>query len=219
MPDAAPFSNAQALQLLEQYAIPLARQALVQTPAQAVQAAQQMGLPVALKLIAPASSHKTEAGFVVLNLAALEEVERAARDLLKRGSDTRLEGLLVQEMVCGGVEFIAGISHDAQFGQVVLIGSGGILVELLDDVAIAVPPLTHAQAFELIRQTKAIKLLQGFRGRPMGDMDGLIDLVVRLSQLALDHADTISAVDLNPVIVLPAGFGVKVVDYRIFGIV
>ena len=123
----------------------------------------------------------------------------------------------MQEMVFGGVELIAGITRDPQFGPLLMVGSGGILVELLEDVALAVPPLTRAQALELMRQTQAWKLLGGFRGRPAGDTAALLELVCNLSRLALEQASQVASLDLNPVIVLPAGRGVKVVDARVFG--
>ena len=216
MPDTVCMPYNQAIQLLQRYAIPLARQELVQTPSQAGAAAHRIGLPVVLKAISPAQSHKSEAGLVHLNLSSISAVESAAGSLLEQAKGSSLEGLLVQEMVFGGVELIAGITRDPQFGPLLMVGSGGILVELLEDVALAVPPLTHAQAHELLRQTQAWKLLGGFRGRPVSDIDALEALVCNLSRLALEQASQVASLDLNPVIVLPAGQGVKVVDARVF---
>lgn len=207
----------EAMSCLRKYNIPLARQEVVETPAQAVAAARRIGCPVALKGISSQSSHKTEAGLVHLNLANENEVEAAAHRLLARSGEMPLDGLLVQEMVRGGVELLAGISHDPQFGPVVMVGAGGVLVELLGDVAMAVPPLTRAQAKALIEQTQAARLLRGYRGQPASDLLALVELMVNLSHLAREGAGKISGLDLNPVMVLPMGQGVKVVDYRIYG--
>lgn len=216
MPDAICLPYHPAVQLFQHYAIPLARQELVQTSAQAGAAAQRIGLPVALKAVSPAQSHKSEAGLVRLNLSSISAVERTAVSLLEQVNGALLEGLLVQEMVTGGVELIAGVTRDPQFGPLLMVGSGGILVELLEDVALAVPPLTHTQARELLRQTQAWKLLGGYRGRPAGDIAALEALLCNLSRLALEQASQVTSLDLNPVIVLPAGQGVKVVDARVF---
>lgn len=216
MLDAKPWSIFEAADCLQGYHIPLAKQEMAATPAQATVAAGRIGYPVALKGISAQASHKSEAGLVQLNLCNPEEVEAAAGRLLNRPGGQPLEGLLVQEMVRAGVELIAGISHDPQFGPVVMVGSGGVLVELLGDVATAVPPLTRAQALAMIEQTKAARLLRGYRGQPAGDVPALVELVVNLARLALDQAGKLSGLDLNPVIVLPAGQGVKVVDFRIY---
>ncbi len=207
----------EVLSCLQQYLIPLARQEVVATSSQAVAAARRMGYPVALKGISSQASHKTEAGLVDLNLANENQVEKAASRLLAQTGKLPLEGLLVQEMVRGGVELLVGISHAPQFGPMVMIGSGGVFVELLEDVALAVPPLTHAQALALIAQIRAANLLRGYRGQPVCDIAALVDLLVNLSRLARDLSGRLRGLDLNPVMVLPAGQGVKVVDYRMVG--
>lgn len=232
-----------ASQLLRHYSIPLANERVVHNPAEAGLAAVEMGFPVALKVLSPAFSHKTDAGLVRLNLGSQAEVSQAAAELVvkvgaglapaPKGLAPAPKGfapaqgcaqdppLLVQEMVMGGVEMIAGVTSDPQFGPVILVGSGGILVELLEDAVLALPPLTHAQALELLKQTRSWKLLQGFRGSPAGDVYAMQELIVNLARLAvgagLKPAPTrIKSLDLNPVIILPQGRGVKVVDYRAY---
>lgn len=205
-----------AADFLESYGIPVAPAHLVQSASEAVNAAQALGFPVALKALSPHLTHKTERGFVHLHLNTPAEVEEAAQHLLARVAEQPLEGLLVQAMVPEGVEVIVGMSTDRQFGAVIAVGPGGILVELLDDVVLRLPPLTHAQALRMVQQTKAWTLLQGFRGRPPADVDALVRLIVNFSHLAVEQADRLLAVDLNPVIVHPEGAGASVVDVRAF---
>lgn len=201
-------------ELLQRYDLPLAPARVVTDSQQAEDIAQVMGFPVALKALAPDFSHKSDAGLVRLNLASHEAVRAAADDLLARLGDAPREGLLVQRMIPGGVEVIAGVSQDPQFGPVLAFGPGGVLVELLDDVALRLPPLTHDQALAMIQETRSWKLLQGFRGQPPADITALADILVNLSRLAYDQANIIAGIDLNPVIVLPRG--AFIVDARIF---
>ena len=206
-----------ACQLLRRYSIPVAQEVLAKDPAHAALAAQKIGFPAVLKLLVPGISHKTDAGLVRLNLSSPADVKQAAAEMIASVGGKNIEGLLVQEMVRGGVEMIAGVVSDPQFGPVVVVGSGGTLVELLDDVTFALPPLTHANALDLLRQSASWKLLQGFRGRPAGDIAALTGLLVQLARLAMDQAGQVSSLDLNPVMVLPQGQGVRVVDYRVYG--
>jgi acetyltransferase len=110
------------------------------------------------------------------------------------------------------VEVILGLLRDPDFGPVVVFGSGGILVEVLEDSALRLPPLSHEEALEMIHGTRGVRLLRGFRGRAPADLDALADALVRLSQLAVDLGDLIAALDINPLIVLPRGQGVRAVD-------
>ena len=204
----------QAVALLKQYDIPLAPGCLVSAPAEAIAAAESFGLPVALKAISPGLTHKSDAGLVHLNLTTPAEVETAARMLLAAAPHD-LEGLLVQRMVSTGIEMMVGLTRDPQFGPVIALGSGGVLVELLDDVVLRLPPITHIQAAGMIQETRSWKLFQGFRGRPPADGAALAQLLIKTSNLAVEQAGRIVSLDLNPVMVLPAGQGVQVVDLRI----
>jgi acetyltransferase len=207
--------QAQARRLLLDYEIPLAIENIAAGPAAASRAAAEIGFPVALKAIDPHHSHKTDAGLVQLNLRSINQVLGAARTMQNRLGARPSGGFQVQEMVSGGVEMIAGVHNDPQFGPVVLAGAGGVLVELVDDAVLGLPPLNARLALEMLQQSKAWKLLQGFRGRPAADITGLISLLVNLSRLALDQRERLASLDLNPVIVLPEGQGVRVVDYRV----
>jgi acetyltransferase len=115
-------------------------------------------------------------------------------------------------MVAGGVEMIVGVSYDAQLGPMLLVGSGGITVEVFNDAAHRHCPVTRTEALAMIDEVKGAKLLRGFRGTPPGDIDALADTLVSVSQLAVHLQGEVSELDINPLMVLPAGRGVKAVD-------
>jgi len=209
-------SYTKTVALLSRYDIPMTRARLVQTAPEAAEAAQALGFPVALKALSPELTHKSDAGLVRLNLSTAEEVRAAAGVLVQRTAGQPLEGLLVQEMVPGGIETIVGITTDPQFGPVIAFGPGGTLVELLDAVVLRLPPLTAGQAREMLREASVWRLLQGFREHPPADVDALTRLLVNTSRLADEQAGHVISLDLNPVIVLPDGDGVAVVDFRVF---
>ncbi len=160
--------------------------------------------------------HKTEAGAVALGLRSPEEVSAAYARVLasaKRHAPTaRILGVLVQPMAPPGREVILGVKRDATFGPLLMVGLGGVHVEIFKDVTLAPVPLGHAEARELLARLKGAALLDAHRGEPPADVDALIELMVRLSQFAADHADAIAEIDLNPVLVHECGKGVSVVD-------
>lgn len=189
---------------------------LVQSGDEAVTAAQAIGGPIALKVQSADIPHKTEAGAVILNLEGPDNVRAGyARvlDAAKRfAPEAEVDGVLVQPMAPPGREVILGISRDPTWGPLLLIGLGGILAEALEDVALAPVPLHQGQARALIGRLRAAKVFGRYRGMPAADLDALSWLMVRLSRFAYDHAEQISAIDLNPVLVHAAGDGVSVVD-------
>ncbi|MBM4429372.1 MAG: acetate--CoA ligase family protein [Chloroflexi bacterium] len=210
-------SEVEGRQLLAAYGIPGPREAVANTAEEAVAAAQHIGYPVVLKVLSPDIQHKTEVGGVRVGLADPAAVRQAFAEMNKSlrsaRPQARLEGVLVQEMVApGAVEVILGVLRDPSFGPVVVFGSGGILVELVQDSVLRLPPLSHAEALEMVQQTRGARLLHGFRGQPPADMEALTDALVRLSQLAVDLGDVIVALDVNPLMVLPEGQGVRAVD-------
>ena len=179
-------------------------------------AARAIGGPVALKVQSPDILHKTEAGAVGLNLATPDEVGTAYDRLLasarRHAPDAHVKGVLVQPMAAPGREMILGIKRDPTFGPLLLVGLGGVHVEVLKDVALAPVPLNADEARTLLARLKGAPLLDAHRGKPAADIDALVALMVRLSQFAADHADTIAEIDLNPVIVHDTGNGVSVAD-------
>jgi acyl-CoA synthetase (NDP forming) len=191
--------------------------AFVKTPAGAADAAGEIGFPVALKIVSADLSHKTEIGGVLLNLRSPVEVQAGAQILAARVHDAnptaRLDGYLVQEMV-SGVEVILGARNDPLYGPVLVVGSGGVMVELVQDVALRLLPVGPEEAREMIAGLKLSRLLAGYRGRPEADMDALIKAICGLSDFYLAHRHWLADIEINPLIVLPKGFGVRAVDVR-----
>jgi acetate---CoA ligase (ADP-forming) len=190
--------------------------ALVQSAAAAAEAAASLGVPVALKVQSPDIAHKTEVGAVRLNVSGADAVSAAYGALMaaaeRHAPPSRIRGVLVEAMVSPGQEVILGIKRDATFGPLLLVGLGGVNVELLQDVVLAPVPLSRTAARDLIFRLKGARLLAAYRGRAASDVDALADAMVRLGQLAQDFADEIDEIDLNPVIVHPEGQGLSVVD-------
>lgn len=210
-------SEVEGRRLLAAYGIPGPREAVVATAEEAVEAAQCIGYPLVLKILSPDIQHKTEIGGVRVGLEDEVAVVTAFREVMAAARlhhpQARLEGALVQEMIpADAVEVILGVLRDPDFGPVIVFGSGGILVELLRDSSLRLPPLSHKEALEMIHETRGGHLLQGFRGRPPADIDALAGALVRVSQLAVDLGDVVAALEINPLMVLPRGQGVRAVD-------
>jgi acyl-CoA synthetase (NDP forming) len=188
---------------------------LASTRDEAQAAARIYGAPVALKVQSPDILHKTEAGAVALNLtadqvgAAYDRVLAAAKHY---APGARIQGVLVQPMAAPGREVILGVNRDAQWGPLLMVGLGGVLVEVLNDVALAPVPLGRDDGRALLSRLKGARLFAAYRGAPAADVDALVALIVALSQFAADHADAIAEIDLNPVLVHAKGQGVSVVD-------
>ena len=123
-----------------------------------------------------------------------------------------IRGVLVQEMVRDGREVIIGMSRDPQFGATIMFGLGGVFTEILDDISLRVAPITRNDAEEMVREVKGHKILEAFRGKPEADIEGIIDTLLRVSQLSMDLGDIISEIDINPLMVFDKGEGVKAVD-------
>ena len=181
------------------------RNELAQSEDAAAALASEMGFPVALKLVSPDVLHKTDIGGVELGLDSEKAVRSAYRRILDsaraRAPGARLDGVRVEEMVTGGFEIIIGLKGDAQFGPVIMFGLGGIFTELLDDVSFRVLPITPEDARQMVAETKAARILQGFRGQAPVSPDLLVDLLLRAARLGLDLGDRLESVDLNPVAV------------------
>ncbi len=191
---------------------------LARTPAEAAALASGIGYPVALKIVSPQFSHKTEIGGVKLNLRSAAEVEGEATALAAgmraHAPGAGIDGFLVQEMA-RGVEVIVGARNDPMYGPVLLLGAGGVLVELVKDIAFRLLPLTEADVHAMLGELKIAKLLAGWRGAPAADIDALVRAVVGLGDFFLVHRHLIDDIEINPIIVLPRGEGVRAVDTRV----
>ena len=213
---AKPFTERESKAFLAAHGIPVTREICAGDATAAVTAAAEIGYPVVLKIESPDLPHKTEVGGVRVGLADARAVEAAFDEIMtaarRHARAAQLHGVLVQQMVSGGIELIAGLSHQQPFGMGIVAGGGGVLVELMRDTALDLCPIDKAQAHALLVRTRAGQLVQGLRGRPAGDVEAFAALLARLSQLGAAYADLLDAVDLNPVAVLPPGQGVVVLD-------
>jgi acetate---CoA ligase (ADP-forming) len=201
--------------LLQAYGIPLAPGAMAQSPSDAVAAAERLGYPCVLKVASIDIPHKTEFGALRLGLGTSDAVKTAYEEMLDsvrtKKPNANIEGLLVQQQM-KGIECLLGISRDDQLGPTLVMGLGGVFVEILADVAIRIPPISSAEARRALENLKGAKIFSGVRGAPRADLDALADMAARLSWLAHDLRDDITEMDLNPVVVLPKGQGAVAVD-------
>ena len=211
------FSEHESKELIAAWGIPITREAVADSADAAITAAETIGYPVALKADSPDILHKTESGVIRLGLTDAAQVRAAYADIMSNAAAAApagavINGALVQEMVSGGVEVIIGVSYDAQLGPTLLFGVGGVMVEVYNDVALRLCPITRPEALEMINQVKGSRLLHGFRGTPPADIDALAAALVSVSQLAVNLEGTLAELDINPLMVLPAGQGIKAAD-------
>jgi len=196
-------SEAKAKQILAAYGIPVVTEAVVTTEAEALEVAKSMGGKVALKVLSDEIPHKTDVGVVRLGLQTPEQVQTAYREIMDAARALEpaptIEGVVVQPML-DGLEIVMGTRLDPQFGPLILVGMGGVLVEVLRDTNVALAPLTRAEAHWMIQNLKGARLLQGYRGRPAVDVDKLAEILLRVSEFALDHKASVSELDINPLI-------------------
>ena len=188
------------------------QEAVADTPANAAAKAGEMGFPVVLKIQSPEVVHKTEVGGVVLGLDSADRVEQAGAELLAKGPAG--SKLLVQEMV-SGTEVILGARVDPQYGPFVMVGLGGIFVEVLKDVALRLLPVTTEDAQAMLRELKGYKILEGVRGQKPRDVEALVRAITGISDLFATHRAHLSDLEVNPLIVKEAGAGVAAVDVRL----
>ena len=170
----------------------------------AVVAATALGFPVVLKVEFTDIPHKTEAGVIRLDLRDAAAVREGYAAIMANAAravpDARINGVLVQPMVPQGLEIVVGARRDPLFGPMVVVGLGGIFVELLRDSATALAPVGEDEARAMLRRLKGYRLLEGFRGMPAVDQDALVDVIRRVSELAADQRDRIAEIDVNPLI-------------------
>jgi succinyl-CoA synthetase beta subunit len=201
--------------LLEAYGIKIAQTILAQSADEAVTASEQVGYPCVVKVASVDLPHKTEFGALRLGLEDRESVRRAYDEMLSQvrtlKPEANIEGVLVQKQI-KGIEYLLGISRDEQLGPTLVMGLGGVFVEILADVALRIPPISAAEARRALESLKGAKVFQGVRGAAPTDIDALAQMAARLSWLAYDLCDDIAELDLNPVIVLPKDQGAFAVD-------
>ncbi|MFF4455150.1 acetate--CoA ligase family protein [Streptomyces goshikiensis] len=203
-----------AKQLLRAYGIRVPREQLVTSAAAAVRAAGLVGYPVVMKASGPQLGHKTELGLVKIGLTSASQIRDAYRELtdIARYENVPLDGILVCQMVERGVEMVVGVTRDDLFGPTVTVGLGGVLVEVLHDAAVRVPPFGEDQARAMLTELRGHALLEGVRGAPPADVDALVEVVLRVQRMALELGDSLSELDVNPLMVLPRGQGAVALD-------
>jgi acetyltransferase len=201
--------------LLRAYNIPLAPAVMAQSARETVDGAEKLGYPCVLKIASIDIPHKTEFGALRLGLENKESVQKAYDEMLgavkAKKPDANIEGVLVQKQI-KGVECLLGISRDEQLGPTMVMGLGGVFVEILKDVALRIPPITAVEARRALESLNGRAVFSGVRGAPPADIDALAEMAARLSWLAYDLRDDVAELDLNPVVVMPSGQGAFVVD-------
>ncbi|MDB5597988.1 MAG: hypothetical protein JWN71_32 [Xanthobacteraceae bacterium] len=209
-----PLNEAESKKLFAQYGIPSVTEHVVASPAEAGAAARRLGANVVLKILSRHISHKTEVGGVAVGIRP-EDVERRCEDMIasaRAHTHHGVEGFLVQEMIGSGVEVMLGFHRDPQLGPTILLGMGGVAAELFNDTTIRLAPVRQADAEAMIGELKVAKLLQGYRGRPKGDLTALATAIVAFSNMATALGDRLAEAEINPLFVLPEGHGVRAAD-------
>jgi acyl-CoA synthetase (NDP forming) len=195
-------NEVESKQLLEEAGIPATTARLAAGREAAVSLADVMGYPVVLKVVSEDIPHKSDAGGVLLNLADADAVGAAYDRIMANARaaqpEARIEGVSVQRQARPGAEVIVGMTKDPQFGPVLMFGLGGVMVEVLKDVAFRIVPLEPRDAREMVREIKGLPLLQGYRGTEPADLEALERLILRVSEFVERHPE-IDELDLNPV--------------------
>ena len=198
------------------YGVPFPKQMKVSSDKDLAEASEGLEFPFVMKINSDEILHKSDVGGVQVNIGNYEEAKKAKETILnnirEKAAGARHDGILVQEMAPQGLEMIVGISSDAQFGPMLLVGMGGIFVEVFKDVAMCPVPINKKEALSMLEGLKSFKLLNGYRGSEKSDIDALTDLMISVSQYAHENRNEIKELDLNPVFVYPEGKGVKSVD-------
>jgi acetyltransferase len=204
--------------VVERYGIRIPSEILAETAEQAVEVASQLGYPVALKVVALDVPHKSDFGGVVLDLHSPQDVVEGFENILRmtigKVPKEKIRGVLVQKMIPHGQDVIVGVVRDDQFGPLVMFGSGGVEVEALGDVAFDLAPLTYHEVEGMVERTWAGRRLRGYRSLPPADRDAVIDVLLRLGQLAVDLPEVVE-VEINPLRALPEGSGALALDVRL----
>lgn len=203
-----------ANKLLSGYGIPMAKSFLCKNTEAAAEKAKQLQFPVVMKILSSDILHKTDAGCVFVGVKNEEELKTAFQKILENAKaykpDANIDGVLIQEMADKGLEMIVGMKLDPQFGPTIMVGSGGIYVEVYKDVALRLLPINRADAEKMIKEVNIYKVISGLRGRVYDD-EAISDILLKVSKLVVENPD-IEEIDINPLFVYEKGQGVKGVD-------
>ena len=192
--------------ILKTYGVKVPGYALVKSAEEAAKEAKKLGFPLVMKVVSPQILHKTDVGGVKVGINNVDEVKKTFKDMYGRLSKKKgvdVKGILLEKMVPKGVELIVGVQNDHQFGPVIMVGLGGIMTEVMKDVAFRMLPITTSDAKSMLNELKGSKLLKGFRGSPPIDLDMVSKMLVQIGKLGVENADYINSIDFNPVVVYP----------------
>jgi acyl-CoA synthetase (NDP forming) len=207
-------NEADAKRLCARFGFPATRETTAQTPSEAASKAAEFNGPVVIKILSHEILHKSEVGGVAVGVAPAD-VEMVCQRMMERvttSTKAQIDGFLIQELVKDGIEFILGYNRDPQLGPGILLGSGGVMTELYQDVAMRLLPVTRREVEDMIGELKCSALLNGFRGRPVADTEALIDAVLSFADMAVSLNGHLQEAEINPVFVLPKGEGVRAGD-------
>lgn len=218
----AHFANTRALseyeskKLLADNGVPVDLGYIAKTKAEVKEYAEKIGYPLVMKVESNDILHKSDVGGVMLNIKSLEQAEEAYDKILANAAqhapNAKINGILMQKMLKAGTEMIIGLNSDPQFGPMLLVGMGGVFVEVFKDAALYPVPLNHDEALHMLQSLKSFKLLNGYRGNPPADIEALTDMMVKISDFAYRKKDTLKELDMNPLFVYPKGEGVAIAD-------
>ena len=205
----------EAKELLREYGIPVPDFKLIKSEEEISGLANEINFPITMKIVSPDIIHKTDAGGVKLNIKDEKEARIAYQEIIfeakKYNKKAKISGVIIYPMVPQGTEIIIGIMKDPHFGPVIMFGLGGIFVEVLKDISFRILPIEERDAEEMISEIKGYQILKGIRGEKRKDIQVIKDLLLKISQLALENPE-ISEIDLNPVLVFEKGL--QVIDAR-----
>jgi acyl-CoA synthetase (NDP forming) len=201
-------SELESKQILAAYGIPVTRDILATSRDEAHAAAKKIKHKVVMKIASPDIAHKSDLGLVrtgISNDEAVDTYRELKRSAKAHAPDAHIDGVLVSETARPGIEALLGVTRDPLFGPTVAFGLGGVFAEVFDDIATRVPPFDRAEARRMVEQTRGARILAGARGAPRADVSALIDVIMRLQRLAMDFADVIREIDVNPLVIRPDG--------------
>lgn len=209
-------SEYESKKMLAEYGIDVHLGKIAKSREEALTLASEMGFPLVMKIESADILHKSDVGGVKLNLNSLKEVETAYNEIKKsvaeKAPQARINGVLMQRMLHQGTEMIIGVNNDPQFGPMVLVGMGGVFVEVFQDAALYPAPLKEWEAQRMVESLKSYRLLKGYRGGKPADIQGLVSMMVKISEFAVANKDRLKELDINPLFVYPEGEGVAIAD-------